>query len=185
MTSTITDKDLEILYYITPQKYRTMLDGESDPKTMENLNKEEYLEELLLKSSLNNLITTIVKIFKNKYANPMPIWTSIVDYEINTKKENSKRNDIKKLKFDFQYGVENDFGGSTQYLDNLFIEFAFPFQNFKSIIKTSLQGKSFTENSSNNKTVFTINNSPILKIEITDTSFLLFIDKNSFIDYGQ
>lgn len=92
----ITDKDLEILYYITPKKYRGILDGEPDPMSLENMNKEIHLEEVLLKSSLNDLITIIVKVFKNKYANPLPIWTGIVDYEIKTKKESSKRKDIKK-----------------------------------------------------------------------------------------
>lgn len=181
----ITDKDLEILYYITPPKYRGVLDGEGDPLSLENLNKEEHLEELLLKSSLNDLIAAIIKVFKNKYANPLPIWSGIVDYEIKTKKESSKRKDIKKIQFDFHYGVKNDFGGNTEYLDNLIIEFSIPSQIVKSIVKTNLQGKSFTENEQNDKTTFIISNSPITKIEVTPTTFHLFIDKNSFIDYGQ
>jgi hypothetical protein len=181
----ITDKDLEILYYITPKKYRGILDGEPDPMTLENMNKEERLEELLLKSSLNDLVSTIVKVFKNKYANPLPIWTGIVDYEIKTKKESSKRKDIKKIQFDFKYGVENDFGGNGEYLDSLFMEFSMPSQILKSIVKNNLEGKLFTENEQNNKTTFVISNSPISKIEVTPTTFHLFINKNSFIDYGQ
>lgn len=181
----ITDKDLEILYYITPKKYRGILDGEGDPMTLENMTKEEHLEELLLKSSLNDLVPTIIKVFKNKYANPMPIWTGIVDYEIKTKKESSRRKDIKKIQFDFKDGVKTDFGGNTEYLDNLFMEFQTPSQIFKDIVKNHLQGKSFTENEQNNKTTFVISNSPISKIEVTPTSFHMFINKSSFIDYGQ
>lgn len=181
----ITDKDLEILYYITPKKYRGILDGEPDPMSSENMNKEIHLEEVLLKSSLNDLITTIVKVFKNKYANPLPIWTGIVDYEINTKKENSKRKDIKKIQSEFKGGVETDFGGKTEYLDNLFMEFQTPSQVFKDIVKNNLQGKTFTENEQNNKTTFVISNSPISKIEVTPSTFHLFINKSSFIDYGQ
>lgn len=183
----ITDKDLEILYYITPKQYRlTTLDQEVyDPKTMENLNKEKHLEELLLKCSLSELISTLIIIFKEKYANPLPIWTGIVDYEINTKKENSKRKDIKKIQFVFKDGVKTDFGGNTEYLDNLFMEFSIPSQVFKDIVKNNLQGKTYTENEQNNKTTFVISNSPISKIEVTPSTFHLFINKSSFIDYGQ
>ncbi|MDQ0784051.1 hypothetical protein [Chryseobacterium sp. W4I1] len=181
----ITDKDLEILYYITPKKYRGILDGEPDPMSLENMHKEIHLEEVLLKSSLNDLIATIVKVFKNKYANPLPIWTGIVDYEVKTKKESSKRKDIKKIQFDFKYGVKTDFGGNTEYLDNLFMEFSIPSQIFKDIVKNNLQGKTFTESEQNNKTTFVISNSPILKIEVTPTTFHLYINKDSFIDYGQ
>ncbi|WP_100076311.1 hypothetical protein [Chryseobacterium camelliae] len=181
----IKNKDLEVLYYITPQKYRAVLDGEGDPKTMENLQKEEVLEELLLECSLPELISTLIKIFKEKYANPLPIWTGIVDYEVKTKKENSKRQDIKKLKFDFQYGVTNDLRANAEYLDNLFLEFTSEFHEGKSVIKTSLQGKSFTESTQGIKTIFVITNSPISKIECTSRTFQLFIDKNFFIDYGQ
>lgn len=181
----ITKEDYEVLYYITPKKYRTILDGEGDPMTLENMNKEEHLEKLLLKSSLNDLVATIIKVFKNKYANPLPIWTGIVDYEIKTKKESSKRKDIKKIQFDFKAGVKTDFGGNTEYLDNLFMEFSMPSQVFKDIVKNSLRAKSFTENEQSGKTTFFITNSPISKIEVTPTTFHLFINKDSFIDYGQ
>ncbi|WP_223558054.1 hypothetical protein [Chryseobacterium lathyri] len=149
------------------------------------MNKEEHLEELLLQCSLNDLVATIIKVFKNKYTNPLPIWTGIVDYDMKTKKESSKRKDIKKVQFDFKDGVKTDFGGNTEYLDNLFMEFQTPSQVFKDIVKNNLQGKSFTENEQNSKTTFVISNSPISKIEVTPISFHLFIDKNSFIDYGQ
>jgi hypothetical protein len=181
----ITEKDLEVLYYITPTKYRTMLDGDFDPNAQESLKKEEKLEELIYKSSLNELITIIIKVFKEKYANPMPIWSGIVSYERDTKKENSKRSDIKSLKFDFRYGVKTTFGGDTEYLDNLFLKFSVPFSGLKTNVKTALQGKQFSETNHNSKTIFTVNHSPILRIEITDTTFQVFIDKDSFIDYGQ
>ncbi|MGR3855156.1 MULTISPECIES: hypothetical protein [Chryseobacterium] len=183
----ITDKDLEILFYTTPEKYRlTALDQEiHDPNTLENMNKEEHLEELLLQCSLNDLVATIIKVFKNKYANPLPIWTGIVDYDMKTKKESSKRKDIKKIQFDFKDGVKTDFGGNTEYLDNLFMEFQTPSQVFKDMVKTNLQGKSFTENVQSDTTTFVISNSPISKIEVTPTSFHMFINKSSFIDYGQ
>ncbi|HCR75263.1 MAG TPA: hypothetical protein DIW37_02415 [Chryseobacterium sp.] len=181
----ITEKDLEILYYITPTKYRTMLDGEGDPKSLQNTNAELHLEELLLKVTLDNLLKTIVKVFKEKYANPMPIWGGIVNYDIKSKIQSSSRKDIKNLKFDFKYGVKKTFGGDTEYLDNLFLEFTVPFSGLKTIVKNALQGKQFTETTHNGKTVFTIDDSPILKIEITDTTFQMFIDKDSFIDYGQ
>ncbi|WP_131401679.1 hypothetical protein [Chryseobacterium sp. JM1] len=183
----ITKKNYEVLYYVTPKQYRaTALDQqEYDPKAMENLDKEEALEELLLKCALSELISTLIIIFKEKYANPLPIWTGIVDYEINTKKENSKRKDIKKIQFEFKYGVKTDFGANTEYLDNLFMEFSSPSQAFKDIVKNNLQGKTFTENEHNNKTTFVISNSPISKIEVTPSTFHLFINKSSFIDYGQ
>ena len=34
------------------------------------------------------------------------------------------------------------------------------------------------------KTIFTIDDSPILKIEVTPATFHMFIDKDSFVDYG-
>jgi len=181
----ITEKDLEILYYITPKKYRTVLDGHGDPMTIVNTEKEFSLEEILLNVPLKDLLSSIIKIFKNKYANPLPIWNSIVNYNIKTEEEISKRKDIKKINFNFKFSVKNDFGTDTQYLENLFIEFMSSFANIKPIVRTALQGKNFNENSSNNNTTFTIHNSPILKIEITNTTFQLFIDKDSFIDYGQ
>ncbi|WP_300687706.1 hypothetical protein [Chryseobacterium sp.] len=183
----ITKKDYDVLYYVTPKQYRAIvLDQQKyDPKAMENLNKEEILEELLLKCSLSELISTLILTFKEKYANPLPIWTGIVDYDMKTKKESSKRKDIKKIQFDFKDGVKTDFGGNTEYLDNLFMEFQTPSQVFKDMVKINLQGKSFTENEQNNKTTFVISNSPISKIEVTPTSFHMFINKSSFIDYGQ
>lgn len=183
----ITKKDYEVLYYVTPKQYRAIvLDQQQyDPKAMENLNKEEALEELLLKCSLSELISTLIIIFLENYANPLPIWTGIVDYEINKKIENSKRKDIQKIRFDFKDGVKTDFGGNTEYMDNLFMEFSMPSQIFRSTVKTNLQGKSFTETQQNDKTIFVISNSPLSKIEVTPTTFHLFINKNSFIDYGQ
>lgn len=55
-----------MLYYVTPKQYRAVvLDQQQyDPKAMENLNKEEALEELLLKCSLSELISTLIMIFK-------------------------------------------------------------------------------------------------------------------------
>ncbi len=55
-----------MLYYVTPKQYRAfILDQQQyDPKAMENLNKEEALEELLLKCSLSELISTLIMIFK-------------------------------------------------------------------------------------------------------------------------
>lgn len=50
--------------------------------------------------------------------------------------------------------------------------------------KVTLQGKSFTKSTNNGKTIFEVNNSPILKIKTTPTTFHMFIDKDSFIDYG-
>lgn len=179
------EKDYDILYYKTPIKYRTFLDGEGDPKIMEILAKEQYLEELLLKCSLIDLITFIIKALKERYANLLPIWAGIVDYERSTKKETPKRKDMNKLKFDFRYGVTDDFGANTEYLDNLYIELVNVLPNLQSSVKKALQGKIFTETSQNNKTVFILNNSPILKIEVTPSTFHMFIDKNSFIDYGQ
>ncbi|MBE4950289.1 hypothetical protein [Chryseobacterium culicis] len=183
----ITKKDYDVLYYVTPKQYRAIvLDQQQyDPKAMENLNKEEVLEELLLKCSLSELISILIIIFKEKYANPLPIWTGIVDYDMKTKKESSRRKDIKKIQFDFKDGVKTDFGGNTEYLDNLSIEFQTPSQIFKGIVKTNLQGKSFTENEQSDKTTFVISNSPISKIEVTPASFHMFINKSSFIDYGQ
>lgn len=65
------------------------------------------------------------------------------------------------------------------------MEFQTPSQVFKDIVKNNLQGKTFTENEQNNKTTFVISNSPISKIEVTPSTFHLFINKSSFIDYGQ
>ena len=36
--------------------------------------KEFSLEEILLNVPLKDLLSSIIKIFKNKYANPLPIW---------------------------------------------------------------------------------------------------------------
>lgn len=187
MTIMITKDDLEILYYVIPKNYRlTALDQDiHDPNYKDNFEKEEKLEELFYKSSLTELIVTIIKVFKEKYANPMPIWSGIVSYEKSTKKENSKRPDIKTLKFDFKYGVKSIFGEDTEYLDNLFFKFSVPFSGLKTSVKKALLGKQFTETNDNSSTIFIVNNSPILKIEITNTTFHIFIDKNSFIDYGQ
>lgn len=62
-------------YYITPIKYRGKLDGEEDPNDMINFRKERELGEKLIQCSKTEFIETIVKIFKNKYANAWGIWT--------------------------------------------------------------------------------------------------------------
>lgn len=70
------------------------------------------------------------------------------------------------------------------YLDNLFIEFDTSVSGLSNAVKTALQGKQYTESTNNGKTIFEVDNSPILRIEISSTSFHMFIDKDSFIDYG-
>lgn len=75
-----------MLYYVTPKQYRVFIldQQQHDPKAIENFDKKEALEELLLKCSFSELISTLIMIFKEKYANPLPVWTGIVDYEIDT-----------------------------------------------------------------------------------------------------
>lgn len=180
----ITEQDYEVLYYITPVEYRCKLDGEEDPKRMINFRKEKILGEKLLQCSSTEFVETIVKIFKNKYANAWGIWSNIVIHDRKTDLDSPKRNDLKQLIFDFKEGVEKVFGGEDVYLDNLFIEFDSSVIGLSNTIKLALQGKQFTESTSNGKTIFTIDDSPILKIEITNTTFHMFIDKDSFIDYG-
>jgi len=182
----IGEKDYEVLYYITPKKYRlTALDQETyDPKRMDNFNKEEALGEKLIKCSHNEFVEAIIKIFKNKYANAWGVWTKTVSHDGKTDLDTPVRKDFKKLFFDFKDGVENVFGGDDEYLDNLFIEFDTSVNGLINTVKTALQGKSFTEAINNGKTTFEVNNSPILKIETTPTTFHMFIDKDSFIDYG-
>lgn len=75
-----------MLYYVTPKQYRAFIldQQQHDPKAVENFDKKEVLEELLLKCSFSELISTLIMIFKEKYANPLPVWTGIVDYEMDT-----------------------------------------------------------------------------------------------------
>lgn len=182
----ITEKDYEVLYYITPKKYRlTALDQEIyDPNEMINFRKERELGEKLLQCSKTEFVETIIKIFKNKYANAWGVWTKTVSHDGKTDLDTPIRKDFKKLFFDFKEGVENDFGGDDEYLDNLFIEFYTSVNGLTNSVKTALHGKSFTESTNNGKTIFEVSNSPILKIETTPTTFYMFIDKDSFIDYG-
>lgn len=180
----ITEKDYEVLYYITPVKYRGKLDGDSDPNEMINFRKEKELGKKMIQCSKTEFIGTVVKIFKNKYANAWSIRGHIREYDLATKQETILRKDLKKLVFDFKDGVDNSFIADDEYLDNLFIEFDISVNGLVNTVKTALQGKSFTESTNNGKTIFEVNNSPILKIEITPTTFHMFIDKDSFIDYG-
>lgn len=180
----ITEKDYEVLYYITPIKYRGKLDGDSDPNEMINFRKERELGEKLIQCSKTDFIETIVKIFKNKYAKARAIRPRLIDYDLSTKEETLLRKDLKKIVFDFKEGVENIFEGDDVYLDNLFVEFDTSVNGLTNFVKTALQGKSITESTSNGKTILEVNNSPILKIETTPTTFQMFIDKKSFIDYG-
>jgi hypothetical protein len=180
----ISEKDYEVLYYITPKKYRGVLDGEEDPNEMINFRKERELGEKLIQCSKTDFIETIVKIFKNKYAKAKAIRPRLIDYDLSTKEETLLRKDLKKIVFEFKEGVENIFEGDDVYLDNLSIEFTTPVSGLNNTVKSALQGKQFTEATNNGKTILEVDNSPILKIEVTPTTFQMFIDKNSFIDYG-
>lgn len=55
----ITEKDYEVLFYITPKKYRGKLDGDSDPKRIDNFSKEQALGEKLIKCSHNEFVKAI------------------------------------------------------------------------------------------------------------------------------
>lgn len=57
----ITEKDYEVLFYITPKKYRlTALDQETyDPKRIDNFSKEQALGEKLIKCSHNEFVKAI------------------------------------------------------------------------------------------------------------------------------
>ena len=180
----ITEKDYEVLYYITPKKYRCVLDGDSDPNDMINFRKEKELGKKLVQCSKTEFVETMVKIFKNKYANAWGVRGHIRDYDLATKKETILRKDLKKIVFDFKEGVEDTFECDDEYLDNLFVEFDTSVSGLGNTVKTALQGKKFTETANNGKTIFIVNNSPILKIEVTPTTFHMFIDKDSFVDYG-
>lgn len=180
----ITEQDYEVLYYITPIKYRGKLDGEEDPNDMINFRKEKALGEKLIQCSKTEFVETIVKIFKNKYAKARALRVNIVKYDRKTNLDSPKRNDFKQLLFNFKEGVENIFEGDDVYLDNLFIEFDTSVIGLSNTVKTALQGKQYRESTNNGKTIFEVDNSPILRIEISSTSFHMFIEKDYFIDYG-
>lgn len=180
----ITEQDLEFLYYITPEQYRFKLGGSKDPNKQANYEKKMQLGEKLLKCSKQEFVETMIKVFKDKYADAQSLWVKTVDYDIVSKTQSPVRKDLKKLAFDFRKEVKNIAGMQKDYLNNLFIEFDSSLPGLENTVTSSLQGKSFTKNSNNNKTIFQINNSPIQKIEITSHSFQMFIDKNSYIDYG-
>jgi len=180
----ITEKDYEVLYYITPKRYRGVLDGEEDPNRMTNFRKEKELGKKLMQCSKTDFIEAVIKMFKNKYAKARVLRVNTVNYDRKTELDEPKRDDLKQLLFHFKEGVENIFEGNDVYLDNLFIEFDTPVSGLNNTVKTALQGKQFTEATNNGKMILEVHNSPILKIEVTPTTFRMFIDKDSFIDYG-
>ncbi|SIS95022.1 hypothetical protein SAMN05421786_103329 [Chryseobacterium ureilyticum] len=181
----ITDKDLDFLYYITPEKYRFKLDGGKDPNASLNYEKKKQLQQKLLKCSKYEFIETIIKVFKNKYANAQNIWLITIDYDIVSKTQTPLRKDLKNVVFDFRNEVKNIANVKKDYLNNLFIEFDSVLPELENTIVASLKGKVLNKDFNNSKTVFYISNSPIQKIEITSNSFHMFINKNSFIDYGR
>lgn len=179
----ITDKDIEVLYYKTPMKYRGRLDGEIDPNRMDNFDKEHALGEKLLQCSKTEFIETMIKVFKNKYANAGKIRVHIINYDWKTELVSPKRKDFKQLVFDFKEEVKNDHGGPDEYLDSLLVEFDTTVPLIENNVKKALLGKQFATTQQGDKTTFTIEKSPITRIEISDKTFQMFIDKKSFIDY--
>lgn len=179
----IIDKDIEVLYYKTPMKYRGRLDGEDDPNSVDNFRKERALGEKLLQCSKTEFIETMIKVFKNKYANAWAIKVHIVDYNMKTAVNTPIRKDCKQLVFDFKEEVKNDLGGPDEYLDSLLVEFDTTVPLMENNVKKALSGKQFATAQQGDKTTFTIEKSPITRIEISDKTFQMFIDKKSFIDY--
>ena len=181
----ITEKDYKVLYYITPEKYRFKLDGDSDPKEMDNFREEKKLGKLLLNCSKTEFLETVIKIFKDKYAGARKIRVHIVDYDWKTKINTSIRKDFKQIIFDFREEVEDISGAPDEFLHNLFIEFDTDVAAINESIGKALEGKAHTKATVDGKTLFTIESSPILKIVSSANTFQMFIDKKSFVDYGE
>jgi hypothetical protein len=185
------DKILEFLYYQVPQKYALMLGEDRDPNENEISLKIEQFEEHMILCSLKDYCQLLVKAFIVKYPSDF-LYGRLVTFDMKFFKylpgSPLRSKDIKQIDFNYKkarlYGrFDTKVLRTLEYLDEVKVTFKAAQSQLVSWVEGALIGKAFNKTTSGANTTFIVSNSPILKIEVNTTSFTIFIDKNSFIEY--
>lgn len=176
------DKKLtEWLYYITP--YRDALDiGENDdPKYIElHYPHSIKFNKLLLESSLKEFVSIMVWVFRDQYPFEYSyIQVSQIEKDgkgkllFNTNKR--KLNDIEPLEFE-EISSKLNFG-----LLSLKIKFKQPQISVFNWVEEALEGKVFEKTVSPDMTTYTVSESPIEKLEVTQNYVFIKVKEDSII----
>lgn len=180
--------DYSFLYYVSPEEYRFRLDGNDEDLNLEKVKADQKIfEKAMFSATLDDYITTIIKIYHKAYPNDTLLELAIIDYDfeklkILPDKILRKEKDIQRV--DFEYKPFDDEDPFEQYLHSVKITFLNKQTKLSKWIKDGLGDKEFAEDTQGALTVYTVNDSPILKIENDDDLMLtLFVDKNTYKSY--
>ncbi len=186
------DKILEFLFYQTPQEYELMFGEASGPNERENTAKSTTFINHLSRCSLSEYCQLIVKALLLEYPSESAFSFCLLDFDdkgIFILPDRPRRsNDISRIDFTHKKAkLHGRFDPKTlrtlEYLDEIKVTFKLAQQDLAKWVEQALTGKAFNNTVNGNKTIFKVSNSPILTLEVDSTSFTIFIDKNTFIEY--
>ncbi|PTX60641.1 hypothetical protein C8N46_106287 [Kordia periserrulae] len=186
--------NLEFLYY----QRKLILDG-FDPKEFELGNLRITFNEFMQSASLSDVIKVIINAYKEQYAQHK--FFAVCFYDEDTNWESPKypdnlglrTNDFylqknRMTRTDIEYLIlrilKDDYTKTNaRYLEELELVFAKPMYNLETTIRESLIGMEFTEESTMNVKIFTVNDSPIDEIKISNEKFILKINRDKWKAY--
>jgi hypothetical protein len=186
------NKLLEHLYYQTPKEYEMMLSGPEDPHLMEITGQRVDFKKHLTNCSLQEYCQLIIKAFLDIYPKTISLEGCLLGMNNKTLLLEADRPlraaDVQRADFIYKKAMlkgrfDPDTIRNLEYLDELKITFKNAQPLLAGWIGAALSPKPFTSTMQGSKTIFEVQNSPILKAEVDTNSFSLFIDKNSFIEY--
>lgn len=179
--------EYKFLYYVSPEKYRFRLDGDDEDPNLDKIKGDEKIfGDEMFSASLEDYITTIIRIFSKVYPNDTLIKSAMIDYDIEDLKALPEKvlreeNDISRI--DFEYKFVSDEDQWEQYLHSLKITFTDSQSKLDAWIKKGLAENNYNKSTDGTKSIYEVKDSPILKIEVEDKTLMFFIDKSSYIMY--
>ncbi len=185
----ITKQDCEIMYYLPPVEYQVVaLDLENYPEWLPNVRKEKHLRGLLLTISKEEYLKTLIYLFLEKYPDAQLLRLILLKGNLipdatapscMTYAEVPYRADVSEIVFNFK----NEDISDDRFLYDLRVVFNPPALDIITIVLQSIQSKTFQTTILQNTTVvYTIQNSPIARIEISGNIVHFFYDKTYYID---
>ena len=174
--------NLDFLYYIVPEKYRYLLDGERDPMESHNYDELAKFSEHMKECPLDEYVKIIFQAFLIKYPNAAFLYSTLVKDEYNDTVDLSVRDEGDILSIGFNYKNISGTNVMEQYLFSL----RFDFKDFQPDLRVWIEdameenGKKFRYASG----VIHIKDSPVLKVGIEDKSLTIFMDKKKYTNFS-
>jgi hypothetical protein len=186
--------NLEFLYY----QRKLILDG-SDPKQKELDHLELSFDDFMQTAPLSEVIKITIKAYKEQYAQHN--FFAGCFYKIGSGWESPKYPDNLGLRSDdfylhkdrmartdIEYVIlrifKDDYAKTNaRYLEELELVFSEPIYHLETAIRESLTDMEFTEETVMKDKIFTVNNSPIAAIKVSNKKFMLKINSEKWKAY--